>query len=192
VRCTLRVIPRVTKADLRREMRARLRTLGESRAEKSRAIVAAIVAHPACARSGVIALFDPLPGEPDVGLLWEKGARDFCYPRVAGDEIEFLRVREPGDLAAAAWHPGIREPRLPEERIVAPAEIQLILVPGLAFTRDGHRLGRGGGFYDRYLAKLPPGTVKIGVCFEMQIVTAIAPESHDVRVDSVITETASA
>jgi 5-formyltetrahydrofolate cyclo-ligase len=177
----------MTKNELRREMRRRLRTL-DARAEKSRAITEAVAAHPAFTRSDRVALFAPLPGEPNIEGLWEKGARGFCCPRVVDGAIEFVDVRILADLTPSAWNPAVREPSFTEARIIAPAEIELILVPGLAFTRDGHRLGRGGGFYDRFLARLPASTFKLGVCFDLQIVGSLPTEAHDQRVDAVVTE----
>lgn len=184
-------------------MRIRLKTLGDTRAEKSRAIVAAVAAHPFYAQlklSGptverpatrtcdVIALFDPLPSEPNIELLWERGFREFCYPRITGESLEFVAVHMLEDLAPSAWNPNIREPQIRDEIIVAPSEMDLILVPGLAFTRDGCRLGRGGGYYDRLLAARAPHTVVLGVCFDLQIVADLPTEPHDQRVDAVITE----
>ncbi len=178
----------MTKADLRREMRQRLRALGPERDEKSRALVAAIAAHPAFLRSRHIAIFSPLPSEPDVEMLWETGRGGFCYPRIAGDEIEFVTVVDRDHLWPAAWNPQVREPASADARIVPPAKIGLLLVPGLAFTRDGQRLGRGGGFYDRFLPRLPAGATKLGICFDLQMVEALPVESHDWRVDAVVTE----
>lgn len=178
----------MTKAELRREMRQRLQTLSETRTEKSRAISAAIAAHPAFARGNRIAMFSPLPSEPDIEWLWKEGARGFCYPRVVGQEVEFVDVQRLDDLAPAAWNPAVREPAFTTARIIPPAEIDLILVPGLAFTRDGRRLGRGGGFYDRFLAQLPARAVKLGVCFDRQVVEALPSEAHDQRMDAVMTE----
>ena len=63
-----------------------------------------------------------------------------------------------------------------------------MLVPGLAFARDGARLGRGGGFYDRLLAGPQLRARRVGVCFEVQIVEAMPLEEHDQRVDEVLTE----
>ena len=178
----------MTKTELRREMRQRLRTLGADRAEKSRAICAAISAHPSFSRAQRVALYSPLPSEPDLDTLWQHGPRTFCYPRVAGEKIEFVEVARLEDLVAAAWNPWVREPALSESQIVSPSEIHLVLVPGLAFTREGARLGRGGGYYDRFLAQLPRETTKLGVCFDLQLVEALPSESHDVHVDGVITE----
>ncbi len=178
---------RMTKDELRREMRLRLRTLA-GREEKSRALAEAVAAHPAFTRSSQIAIFAPLPSEPDVELLWVKRVRGFCYPRVIGSEIEFVAVGSLADLTPSPWHPAVREPAAAYARIVAPEEIGLLLVPGLAFTRDGHRLGRGGGFYDRFLARLPTSAFKLGVCFDLQVVASLATESHDQLVDAVATE----
>lgn len=183
-----RVIRRVTKIELRREMRARVRALAPERPEKSRAICERIAEHPAFAAGRVIGVFAPLPGEPDVELLWEKGGRGFCYPRVVGEEIEFVAVPRLADLTAAAWNVHIREPVDALLEIVEAVKIDLLLVPGLAFTRAGLRLGRGGGFYDRFLAGLPAQTVKLGVCFDAQLIGDLPWEPHDQRVDAVVTE----
>jgi len=57
----------------------------------------------------------------------------------------------------------------------------------LAFTREGHRLGRGAGFYDRFLGASPPDIIKAGICFDFQVVPELPAEPHDVRMDLVIT-----
>ena len=177
----------MTKTDLRREMRARLKTLGDARAEKSRAIVAALARHPAFLSAKTVALFAPIPSEPDVEPLWTGAARQFCYPRVNETQIEFVVVRHPEDLAPAAWNPLVREPAAAQS-IIAPADLDLILVPGLAFTRDGRRLGRGGGYYDRLLAARDSRTIALGVCFDLQLVADLPCEPHDQRVAAVVTE----
>ncbi len=68
-------------------------------------------------------------------------------------------------------------------------EIDCVLVPGVAFDLSGHRLGRGGGFYDRFLARLDrPKVAVLGVCFESQVLADIPCSPHDARVDRVLTE----
>lgn len=168
-------------------MRARLKMLGGTRAEKSRALVVALAAHPAFLAAQTVALFAPLPSEPDIEPLWEKAARRFCYPRVVGERIEFAAVRHIADLLPAEWNPKVREPAA-AHAIIAPADIELILVPGLAFTRDGHRLGHGNGYYDRLLAQRNRHAPVLGVCFDLQLVAAIPCEPHDQRVDAIVTE----
>ncbi len=178
----------MTKAEIRREMRTRLATIGEARGKKSRAIAAAISLHPRVAAHPRIALFSPMPDEPDVEELWQGKPGPFCYPRIAHGTIEFVDVEKIDDLATSAWHPHIRESSLTNAPIVPPGEIGIILVPGLAFTKHGDRLGRGGGFYDRYLASLPSTTFKLGVCFAVQIVQTLPIEPHDQQMDAVVTE----
>jgi 5-formyltetrahydrofolate cyclo-ligase len=77
---------------------------------------------------------------------------------------------------------GIREPAAGE----SPKTLDLIVVPGLAFTSDGHRLGRGTGFYDRFLSTVPGNTVKVGVCFAFQLLPEIPHIDHDVKVDALV------
>ena len=79
------------------------------------------------------------------------------------------------DPAAATWLP-------------AEARIDLVVVPGLAFDRRGHRIGWGGGYYDRFLAQVQ--TVKIGLCYDALVLDCIPGEPHDVPVDLVVAETA--
>ena len=181
----------MTKAELRREMRTRLAALGPARAEKSRAIVAALARHPAFAGRPAAAaslFFRPCPASRISRRFGKQRPARFCYPRVAHGELEFVEVEKLADLTTSPWHPQIREHSHAAARLVPPAEIDAILVPGLAFTKQGHRLGRGGGFYDRYLAQLPATTLKIGVCFAVQLVEALPSEPHDQRMNAVVTE----
>jgi 5-formyltetrahydrofolate cyclo-ligase len=67
-------------------------------------------------------------------------------------------------------------------------ELDLVVVPGVAFDAEGRRLGRGGGYYDATLALLPRGAARLGVAFEIQVVPAVPEEPHDVRLDGVVTE----
>ena len=161
-------------------MRTRLAALGPARGEKSRAIVAAPRAAPGLGRPPTAPLprpLFPMPCEPDIDALWEAAPGRFCYPRVAQGGLEFVEVDQLADLTTSPWHPQIREHGHVAARIVPSAEIAAILVPGLAFTKQGHRLGRGGGFYDHYLALLPTDTARIGVCFALQLVETTPPPS---------------
>lgn len=177
------------KAELRRLMRARLRTLGAARDAHSAAICAAIAQHPAYAAARVVAVFDPLPSEPAVDLLWQIAPRRFVYPRILGEGLELVEVRSAEELEHAAERK-FREPRAGGASAIGLSEVDVILVPGVAFTRAGQRLGRGGGYYDRLLANLPARTVRLGVCFETQIVPELPAEAHDMRVAAVVTERA--
>lgn len=67
--------------------------------------------------------------------------------------------------------------------------LDAVIVPGVAFDHSGGRLGYGGGYYDRFLPKLRPDTVKIGVAYELQLIKQIPVEEHDVHLDRIVTET---
>lgn len=83
---------------------------------------------------------------------------------------------------------GIREPINRDGPGIDPREIDLALVPGTAFDPSGNRLGRGGGYYDRFLARLRPKAALIGLAFECQLTAEIDAEAHDVKMDAIITE----
>lgn len=80
---------------------------------------------------------------------------------------------------------GLRQPVPPHDPI-APASLDAVLVPGVAFTADGHRLGRGGGYYDRWLASLPASVRRVGVGFAAQVVDSLPVEPHDAPLDELI------
>jgi 5-formyltetrahydrofolate cyclo-ligase len=77
---------------------------------------------------------------------------------------------------------------LPEDANLDPSWPDLIVVPGLAFTAGGHRLGQGGGWYDRFLSERRADCTTIGVCFACQIVDHLPMDEHDVVLDAVVTD----
>jgi len=79
---------------------------------------------------------------------------------------------------------GVKEPA--EERCVPLSALQLVIVPGVAFDKKGNRLGRGKGYYDRLLQKLPKTTESIGLAFDFQILSSVPFHAHDVAVARVI------
>ena len=99
-------------------------------------------------------------------------------------KMVFCRIMSLDDCVKGAY--GILEPR-EDCPIVQPDETSLILVPGCAFTRDGLRMGYGGGYYDRYL-QMYPKAVTFGYAFEEQLCEAIPNEAHDRRLDFVVTQ----
>ncbi len=127
----------------------------------------------------VIFGFTPLPGEPD----WMGGElppeKVFAYPRVREDGMLVF-------LSASEFQMGGLGVREPVGETMAPSP-DLVLVPGLAFDTSGARLGRGKGFYDRWLAANP--TVRsVGICFKCQIVESLPFEAHDARVSAILSE----
>lgn len=179
-----------SKEELRGRVRARLKALSnDERTWKSFLICDFIQRQRAWREAKIVCLFAALPSEPVVELLWDDiyaAGKKVCYPKVNGDNLSLILVNGPGELVASHWQ--LREPVLREPNLQSPEKIDLLLVPGLAFSRNGERLGRGGGFYDRLLACENLRAFKLGVCFDGQIVSDLPLESHDLAVDAVVTE----
>ena len=169
----------MTKSELRKAIRFRLEALPlEARAGKSAAICREIAGSQEWKAAGMVAFFSPLPSEPNVDLLWAVlGARTVCYPRVDGDHLIFLKVPDRAALLESRWN--LLEPPHREDAVIPLGEIDLILVPGLAFTPDGHRMGRGKGYYDRLLACSALRATALGICFSEQLVPHLPTEEHD-------------
>ena len=104
-------------------------------------------------------------------------------PKVQFNEIEPSVIIDFDNLIASKF--GILEPI--EIMKIAYKNIGLVLVPGIAFDKEGHRLGYGLGFYDKFLAKVPKA-IKVGLAFDFQVVDRLPREEHDVPVDFIVTE----
>jgi 5-formyltetrahydrofolate cyclo-ligase len=132
-----------------------------------------------------IAIYSPLPGEVDVSPSMRlRPDLRWVFPKVAGVHLTFHRVEDfSTELVPGSF--GILEPvaHLP---VVPVPEIDAFICPGLAFDRAGGRLGRGRGYYDRILAGARADALKIGVCFEFQLVPDTFAEAHDIHMDHVI------
>lgn len=85
-------------------------------------------------------------------------------------------------------HYNILTPKKEFLRFTDPRTIDLILVPGLIFAKDGYRIGYGGGYYDRFLSKLDPSVTKIGIGFDLQVQDKVPTDKYDVPVDFILTE----
>lgn len=100
--------------------------------------------------------------------------------------LSLSEVRDPGrELAPGAF--GVPEPVPSARRPVPVRELDLVLVPGLAFDRRGHRLGHGHGYFDRFLARLPKTTPVIGLAFKFQLLERLPSDPHDRAVHTVLT-----
>ena len=182
-----------SKALLRSRAREALAALTPAeRAAASGEICARIRAVPGWEGARVIGLYAAQPTEPDPGaLLTDAGSgtgRVFCFPRVAPDGLEFHRWHAAGWLKRGPWN--LQEPDPEHCPAVPPEEMDLLLIPGLAFTPGGSRLGRGGGYFDRFLSRANPAATRVGVCFHRQLVDTLPLEEHDHAVGWVVTEAA--
>jgi len=103
----------------------------------------------------------------------------------AGSNMDMCSVLSLDELEKGRY---FFEPRKECRRVSKPGNIDVMLVPGIAFDERGCRIGYGKGHYDRYLKKLKPRTPVIGLAYECQVMEEIPEEGHDVRVDKIITE----
>ncbi|MDQ6860152.1 MAG: hypothetical protein M3032_03230 [Verrucomicrobiota bacterium] len=133
----------------------------DERSARSAKIRDQILASEAWRKAERVLLFSPMGSEPDIAPL-----------RAAADKLVAIIPRT------------VRH----EHELELPFAPDYILVPGLAFSREGHRLGRGGGFYDRLLAGRARDAAKIGVCFALQLQDDIPRAGHDIILDGVISD----
>lgn len=129
-----------------------------------------------------IMFFSSLPDEIPTHHVIERWAemKNVFLPRVSGDDIELIKF-EPGTLKKGSFN--ILEPT--GEDIVDPQILDLIIVPGVAFDRQGNRCGRGKGYYDRFLSQT--NAVTVAVCFDCQLVNNLPVEKHDIPAQYIVT-----
>ncbi|MEQ1860555.1 MAG: 5-formyltetrahydrofolate cyclo-ligase [Chthoniobacteraceae bacterium] len=177
---------REQKVAVRLEMRTAVLKIRE-RARRSKELCKEIISHPSWRRSVIVAIFAPMDTEPDVELLWKYAeGKTICYPTIRMGGLDFMSVGGPDSVAIGKF--GIREPIFDQSRVIPPDTFDVVLVPGTAFTANGDRLGRGGGFYDRLLSSPGFRAFKVGVCFQRQVLDSVPVEPHDQRVHRVVTE----
>ncbi|MEY3764744.1 MAG: hypothetical protein RLZ42_1404 [Armatimonadota bacterium] len=138
-----------------------------------------------------IAVFIPLAGEPDIWSpaqqFLDSGSATLYAPRMMPEnQLDLVMITNPQGLVRGPL--GVIEPRPDWESHADLRVLDAIFVPGLAFSPNGGRLGFGGGWYDRLLARIPESTIKIGVCWNEMLVDAIPMDAWDVRVDGILTE----
>lgn len=173
------------KESIRRRVKARKQLLIETeRTQAAESVFRRLEQLAAFHVSDKILMYHSLPDELSTHAFLDKwhDNKQFFLPRVNGVNLEILPY-ERTSLKVGAFH--IEEPSGCEINDVA--EIDMIVVPAIAFDRKGNRVGRGKGYYDRLLAESK--AMKIGVGYDFQLVDEIDTEVHDIPVDIVITET---
>ena len=166
----------------------RLRKQEHSAAESS-ALLAALQSESHFANARTLLLYSALPDEVQINPLFDgliAQGKTILLPRVVSDTDMELRLYTGADsLQPGAF--GIMEPTGPLHTDYA--AIDVAVIPGMAFDADGHRLGRGKGYYDRFLP-LIPRAYKIGLCFPWQLVDEVPSDAHDIMMDGVISQNA--
>ena len=172
------------KRTLRKEIRAEIAKLSiEEKQSLSTQIFSKIATLSKLEEASVVALFVSLSDEPQTATfieqLLQKNKR-VVVPRIEGDEMNFYDISEGVEIGAF----GIMEPTATTP--IKPSKIDVMIVPGVAFTLNGARCGRGKGFYDKYLSHSDFRAYTIGVCYPCQIVENLPTEEHDKVLDRVI------
>ena len=179
------------KHELRKRILDRMRSLSVEERRRSEASVHEALRNFVRAHS-VRSIFAYLADGEELSLdpvisEWIAAGIQVATPRVGPNrgrmEAAALSSLRDDDLHTDRY--GLRSPP-PEAPVVATEALELVIVPGVAFTLDGARLGRGGGYYDRWLASLPSKTPRVGVCHAVQVVDVLSVESHDLPVHRVV------
>jgi len=181
------------RGEMRREMRARRRALpAATRIAAAEALAARLLSLPFAPQAGFAAGYWAMDGE--IALhVWQlrlpQGVR-YCLPVLhADDRLRFAPWRPGAPLSTNRY--GIPEPDVPETELLRPDQLDLVVAPLVAFDAAGHRLGMGGGWYDRSFAArvdrpAPPHLV--GAAFSVQQADTILPAAWDIPLDAVCTE----
>jgi 5-formyltetrahydrofolate cyclo-ligase len=199
------------KKNLRSQMRAQLKTLAESTPNyrESRTLAGTDAARILCkselyVNADLVLSYVALDSEFDTGAINSlvlADGKQLALPRITNSAdavpkdsvayMDFFLVDPaiPLEKQLIKNKYGIWEPKQDGTIVSAPRKPALMLVPGLAFSRDGKRLGRGKGYYDRYLSRfLEADVVCVGVCFECQLLETVPVEAHDKRVEWMLTQ----
>lgn len=176
------------KEFLRKDILARRRLLAPAEvSEKSRLIVEHIVTSDLFRTATKIALYHPYRNEADLRALLGIPGKEFCFPRVIeGTKVlAFHRIGTVDELTTG--FKGIREPAADAPRCPV-GEVELFLVPGVAFSAKGERIGYGGGYYDATLRERRAGVRAVGVGFDLQITAPGFSDERDTDIDGFVTE----
>jgi 5-formyltetrahydrofolate cyclo-ligase len=180
---------KLQKAALRaRLLAARARLSAEQRAEAARAIRDTLLSRPEVQMAGTIAAYYSVGAEPDtrglVYALWKRGSYVLLPVLRADGDLDWASYEGPDSLVPGPR--GLREPGEPPRGVDAVARADAVFVPALAVDQAGNRLGRGGGSYDRALARVGPLIPLIALIYDDELVDHVPAEPHDVRVRAAV------
>jgi 5-formyltetrahydrofolate cyclo-ligase len=181
------------KAALRDQMKQTRLAMSKAEVQRrSEPIVAQLVELDAFRRAGSVMLYLPVRNEVDTTDAITRCLNDgktLVLPRM-DYERDRIVARRVDDMATqlVLGRMDLVEPDPAKTKVVAPDEIDLVVVPGLAFDRRGYRIGWGRGYYDAFLAVADARAVRVGLAYEFQVVDAVEHDGHDVPMHAVVTE----
>lgn len=171
----------------KKELRAHIKALKKQHSkeqllEQSERIMAKLERHPDFVKAHKIMLYSALPDEVQTQAFLEKWhlEKQIILPTVVGDDIVPVEYAQETTFAVGDFN--ILEPQNEPYQ----GDFDLIVVPGVAFDRHGNRLGRGRGYYDRFLSQ-HLDVKRIGICFDFQLLDAVPAEPFDIKMDEIIT-----
>ena len=170
----------------KKELRTLIKTLKkqhskESLLEQSQLILSKLENHQSFVEAETVMLYSSLPDEVDTHDFLERwrNKKRIILPTVVGDDIIPVELSKETDFAIGDFN--ILEPQNEPYN----GNYDLIVVPGVAFDKNGNRIGRGKGYYDRFLCKHLE-VKRIGICFDFQLVDEVPTEDNDIRMDEII------
>ena len=176
------------KNRLRRTLLDKRRNLPQSLCrEKSALILKILLSEKVFSDASSVALYFPANGEVDTREIFRKCVdleKKVFFPKTLGSDLVFLRTRDIEELTPGGF--SIPEPPADAER-ARDDELDLVLVPGVAFDFSGNRIGYGKGFYDRFLKDIPRQT-RFGLAYRFQVLESIPSHETDVRTGRIVTE----
>lgn len=178
------------KKALRASIKQKRRALSiEYRQQASRKMQAELTRLPCYQAAEYIMLYMAMQDEVQLDELIAMALKDgkkAVIPLVTGAGLmEAVELSDMADLVPDKY--GIKTVSEEKRRLIAPDKIDLIIVPGVAFDKAGHRLGMGGGFYDRFMLRASRA-VRAALAYDCQLLAAVPAEVHDLTVDYIITE----
>jgi 5-formyltetrahydrofolate cyclo-ligase len=161
--------------------------------EKSQSIVERLFQLPQYNNAKILLFYLPYKNEIDTISAIKKSwlnSKNILVP-VCQPERKLLlsKLLNLDELAVSKF--GLYEPRIEHQRPMPPQEVDLAILPGVAFDFHGYRLGYGGGYFDRFLDSLRPDCPKIALAYDFQILNQLPVEEHDTKVDIILTESKS-
>ena len=146
-----------------------------------------LLAHEVFRSARTIGLYSPIRKEVATDHLAHAARRHgqtLLYPRVCGQNLVLVEVVDPAQLRRGSF--GVLEPQ--GDPWTATDRIDLLVVPGVAFDRQGWRLGYGQGYYDRFLGTRHQPAVLVGLCYDFQLLDRLPADVHDIPMDLIVTE----
>lgn len=150
--------------------------------EKSKNIINKIISLDNYQKALVIALYKSLPSEVEMDDLINyslKCGKIVLLPKIINKQLEFIEYHDGDELKMGSFH--VQEP---VNNNICLGKIDMVITPGLAFDKEGHRLGYGKGYYDKFFEK--NDTYKLGVCYSEQLIQDVPVNYHDIKMDMVI------